>query len=217
MSLAIFDLDNTLLRGDSDYAWGQFLIEHRLVDGEAYRRENERYYAQYQAGTLDIAAFLAFSLRPLANQDRATLDAWHREYMQTKISPMITPQARVLVKKHRTQGNTLVIVTSTNRFITAPIAKEFGVEHLLATELEEENGRFTGKVAGIPCFREGKVKRLRAWLKEHNETLKESWCYSDSHNDIPLLKIVENPVAVNPDEQLQKYARGRGWPIITLR
>ncbi len=217
MSLAIFDLDNTLLRGDSDYAWGQFLIEHRLVDGEAYRRENKRYYAQYQAGTLDIAAFLAFALRPLANQDRATLDAWHREYMQTKILPMITPQARALVEKHHAQGNTLVIVTSTNRFITAPIAREFGVEHLLATELEEENGRFTGKVAGIPCFREGKVKRLRAWLKEHDETLKESWCYSDSHNDIPLLEIVENPVAVNPDEQLQKHARGRSWPIITLR
>jgi len=217
LSLAIFDLDNTLLRGDSDYAWGQFLIEHRLVDGEAYRRENKRYYAQYQAGTLDIAAFLAFALRPLANQDRATLDAWHREYMQTKILPMITPQARALVEKHHAQGNTLVIVTSTNRFITAPIAREFGVEHLLATELEEENGRFTGKVAGIPCFREGKVKRLRAWLKEHDETLKESWCYSDSHNDIPLLEIVENPVAVNPDEQLQKHARGRSWPIITLR
>jgi len=216
LSLVIFDLDNTLLRGDSDYAWGQFLIEQHIVDGEAYRRENERYYAAYHAGTLDIMEFLAFALRPLADHDRATLDAWHRQYMQSKILPMITPEARALVEKHRAHGDTLMIATSTNRFVTAPIAREFGVEHLLATVPEERNGRFTGRVAGTPCFREGKVTRLQEWLKVHDVPLKDSWCYSDSHNDLPLLELVEHPVTVNPDDRLRQLANERGWPILNL-
>ncbi|MGE5242509.1 MAG: HAD family hydrolase [Bacteroidota bacterium] len=216
MALAIFDLDNTLLRGDSDHAWGRFLIENHIVDGVAYERENERYYAQYQAGTLDIMEFLAFALHPLAQHDRATLERWHREYMQSKVLPMITPEARALVETHRARGDTLLIITATNRFVTAPIAREFGVPHLIATEPEERDGRYTGRVAGTPSYREGKVARLQDWMTRHGETLKDSWFYSDSHNDLPLLTIVDHPVAVNPDDILQREAQKRGWPILKL-
>ena len=216
MALAIFDLDNTLLRGDSDHAWGRFLIENHIVDGVAYERENERYYAQYQAGTLDIMEFLAFALHPLSQHDRATLERWHREYMQSKVLPMILPSARALVETHRARGDTLLIITATNRFVTAPIAREFGVPHLIATEPEERDGRYTGKVAGTPSYREGKVARLQEWLAEHGKTLADSWFYSDSHNDLPLLSIVDHPVAVNPDDILQREAQKRGWPILTL-
>ncbi|OGI44835.1 MAG: phosphoserine phosphatase [Candidatus Muproteobacteria bacterium RBG_16_65_31] len=216
MSLAIFDLDHTLLRGDSDYAWGQFLVENHVVDGEAYRRENERYYAQYHAGTLDIMEFLAFALRPLARHDRAALEAWRRQYMQAKVQPMITPQARALVEEHRARGDTLVVITATNSFVTGPIAAAFGIPHLIATEPEVVNDRFTGKVSGTPCYRDGKVTRLKAWLAERGEALAGSWFYSDSHNDLPLLGIVDHPVAVNPDDTLRAEARARGWPIITL-
>jgi HAD superfamily hydrolase (TIGR01490 family) len=217
LTLAIFDLDNTLLRGDSDHAWGRFLIENHIVDGEEYERENERYYAQYQAGTLDIMEFLAFALRPLAQHDRATLDAWHRQYMQTKVLPMITPAARALVNLHRANGDTLVIITATNRFVTAPIAEEFEIPHLIATEPEERDGRFTGQVAGTPCYREGKVTRLKSWMQQQGLTLQDSWFYSDSHNDLPLLSIVEHPVAVNPDDILRREAQQRGWKILPLR
>jgi len=217
LALAIFDLDNTLLRGDSDHAWGRFLIENHIVDGVAYERENERYYAQYQAGTLDIMEFLAFALHPLSQHDRATLERWHREYMQSKVLPMILPSARALVETHRARGDTLLIITATNRFVTAPIAREFGVPHLIATEPEERDGRYTGKVAGTPSYREGKVARLQEWLAEHGKTLADSWFYSDSHNDLPLLSIVDHPVAVNPDDILQREAQQRGWPILTLR
>ncbi|HEY5682429.1 MAG TPA: HAD family hydrolase [Sulfuricaulis sp.] len=217
MSLAIFDLDNTLLRGDSDYAWGRFLVENHIVDGEEYERENERYYNQYQAGTLDIREFLAFALRPLSQHDRATLEYWHRQYMRDKILPMITPAARALVEKHRRQGDTLVIITATNRFVTAPIAREFNIDHLIATEPEECHDRYTGRVAGTPCYREGKVTRLNSWMQQHRQTLKGSWFYSDSHNDLPLLSIVDHPVAVDPDETLRIEARERGWEIISLR
>ncbi|MCR4300991.1 MAG: HAD-IB family hydrolase [Sulfuricaulis sp.] len=217
MSLAIFDLDNTLLRGDSDHAWGRFLIENHIVDGTEYERENERYYTQYQAGTLDILEFLAFALRPLSLHDRATLDGWHRQFMRDKILPMITPAARALVEKHRSLGDTLVIITATNRFVTAPIAREFNIDHLIATEAEEQNGRYTGKVAGTPCYREGKVTRLKSWMPAHRQTLKGSWFYSDSHNDLPLLSIVDHPVAVDPDETLSGEARQRGWQVLSLR
>ena len=217
MTLAIFDLDNTLLRGDSDHAWGRFLIENHIVDGEEYERENERYYTQYQAGTLDIMEFLAFALRPLALHDRATLDAWHRQYMQSKVLPMITPAARALVNLHRANGDTLVIITATNRFVTEPIAEEFEIPHLIATEPEVRDGRFTGRVAGTPCYREGKVTRLKSWMQQQGQTLQDSWFYSDSHNDLPLLSIVDHPVAVNPDEILDREARKRGWKILPLR
>jgi HAD superfamily hydrolase (TIGR01490 family) len=217
LSLAIFDLDNTLLRGDSDHAWGRFLIENHVVDGAEYERENDRYYAQYQAGTLDIMEFLAFALKPLAAHDRASLDRWHRQYMQTKILPMITPAARALVNLHRAHGDTLVIITATNRFVTEPIAWEFNIPHLIATEPEERDGRFTGRVAGTPCYREGKVTRLKSWMQEQGQTLQDSWFYSDSHNDLPLLSIVDHPVAVNPDDILRREAQQRGWQILPLR
>jgi len=216
VSLAIFDLDNTLLRGDSDHAWGRFLVERHLVDGDVYERENERYYAQYQAGTLDIMEFLAFALAPLARFDRATLETWHQEFMRSKILPMITASARTLVEKHRARGDTLLIITATNRFLTAPIARAFGIDHLLATEPEVANGRYSGRVAGTPCYREGKVLRLQEWLRQHGETLGDSWFYSDSHNDLPLLEIVTHPIAVNPDDILRSTAQARHWPVLHL-
>jgi HAD superfamily hydrolase (TIGR01490 family) len=216
LPLAIFDLDNTLLRGDSDYAWGQFLIENRVVDGAAYERENNHYYAQYRAGSLDIMEFLTFALRPLVAHERATLDRWHQQYMQTKVRPMITPQARALVDKHRQRGDTLVIISATNRFVTGPIAEEFNVPNLIATEPEIRGGRFTGKIAGTPCFREGKVIRLKNWAQEHGQSLQGSWGYSDSHNDLPLLSLVEHPVAVNPDDILRREAQKRGWEILAF-
>lgn len=217
MPLAIFDLDNTLLDGDSDYAWGQFLIERGIVDRREYEATNETFYAAYKDGTLDIYAFLRFALKPLAAHARAQLDAWHAEFMREKILPMILPAARQLVDTHRARGDTLLIVTATNRFITAPIAREFGIEHLLATDPAEENGRFTGAVAGTPCFQEGKVVRLREWLKTTGRTLTGSSFYSDSHNDLPLLQLVSTPVAVNPDPILEAEARRQGWKILDLR
>lgn len=216
MSLAIFDLDNTLLRGDSDHAWGTFLVERNLVDGDNYRRENERFYDEYKAGTLDIMAFLAFALAPLARFDRATLDQWHREFMREKIVPMITPPARALVEQHRARGDTLLIITATNRFVTAPIAAAFGIDHLLATEPELHNDRYTGRVTGTPCYREGKVVRLGEWLTQRHESLDGSWFYSDSHNDLPLLERATHPVAVNPDDTLRAAATRRGWPVLQL-
>ncbi|HWR87622.1 MAG TPA: HAD family hydrolase [Acidiferrobacterales bacterium] len=218
MSLAIFDLDNTLLRGDSDHAWGEFLVEQGAVDRERFASENNRYYAAYLAGTLDIYEFLEqHQLRPLAEHDRATLDHWRTEFVRTKIAPLITPAARALVEQHRARGDTLLIITATNRFITAPIAEAFGISHLIATEPEEVNGQFTGKVTGVPSYREGKVERLSEWLNDRHESLDDSWFYSDSHNDLPLLNLVDHPVAVNADETLADYARTRGWAMIELR
>ncbi len=216
MSLAIFDLDNTLLDGDSDYAWGQFLIDKHIVDGETYRAENERYYAEYKAGTLDIYAFLAFSLHPLATHRRAQLEEWREEFVRTRILPMIPEASRRLVARHRDAGDTLLIITATNRFVTEPIARELGVESLLATDPEIRDGEYTGGVSGIPCFREGKVERLQEWLDENGETLQGSCFYSDSHNDLPLLNIVDRPVAVNPDAELARVAADRDWPVLFL-
>jgi HAD superfamily hydrolase (TIGR01490 family) len=217
VSLAIFDLDNTLLRGDSDHAWGEFLVEQGAVDRERFASENNRYYAAYLAGTLDIYEFLEqHQLRPLAEHDRATLERWRTEFVRTKIAPLITPAARALVEQHRARGDTLLIITATNRFITAPIAEAFNISHLIATEPEEMDGQFTGKVAGVPSYREGKVERLSEWLNDRHESLNGSWFYSDSHNDLPLLNLVDHPVAVNADEILAEYARTRGWTMIEL-
>ena len=217
MALAIFDLDQTLLTGDSDHAWGEFLIERGLVEGANYRSANDRYFAQYQAGTLDIREYLEFALAPLARIDRAGLDTLHAEFMRARILPMIARGARALLDKHRTRGDTLIIVTSTNRFVTEPIARELGVEHLLATDPEQTAGRYTGRVAGTPCFREGKVARLTEWMSINGNDLRDSWCYSDSHNDLPLLERATHPVAVDPDVTLRREATRRGWPIISLR
>jgi len=217
MSLAIFDLDNTLLDGDSDYLWGQFLVERGLVDGAFYERENQRFYDQYRAGTLDIYEFLTFMLRPLASNPLAELLNWRAQFLEAKIRPILLPRAMELVKQHRTAGDTLLIITATNRFITEPIAEMLGVPNLLATEPEFVNGRYTGRPAGIPCFQQGKVERLNAWLAATGHDLAESWFYSDSHNDLPLLSRVAYPVAVDPDDVLAEYAQERGWPMISLR
>ena len=217
MSLAIFDLDNTLLRGDSDHAWGEFLVEQGAVDRDRFTRDNNRYYAAYLAGTLDIYEFLEqHQLRPLAENDYATLERWRSEFVRTKIEPLITPAACALVEKHRARGDTLLIITATNSFITTPIAQAFGIPHLIATEPAQVNGQFTGKVAGVPAYREGKVTRLNEWLGIHRENLHDSWFYSDSHNDLPLLETVSHPVAVNADPTLAQIARTRGWPTIEL-
>lgn len=217
MSLAIFDLDNTLLGGDSDYLWGQFLVEQGLVDGEHYERENQRFYDDYEAGTLDIYQYQAFMLQPLTLHPLAEMLAWRERFMEEKIQPILLPRADELLNQRRAAGDILLIITATNRFITAPIAERFGVPHLLATEPEVINGRYTGRTVGIPCFQQGKVERLNAWLTETGSDLTESWFYSDSHNDLPLLNRVTHPVAVDPDATLARHAQERGWPIISLR
>lgn len=217
MSLAIFDLDNTLLSGDSDYLWGQFLVEQGLVDSEHYARENQRFYDDYEAGTLDIYAYQAFMLRPLTEHPLAKMLAWREQFMKEKIQPILLPKADELLNRHRAAGDTLLIITATNRFITAPIAERFGVPHLLATEPEFASGRYTGRTTGIPCFQHGKVERLDAWLAATGGDLADSWFYSDSHNDLPLLKRVTHPVAVDPDAILARHAQEQGWPIISLR
>ena len=217
MTLAIFDLDNTLLAGDSDHLWGQYLVDRQIVNGELYERENERFYREYREGTLDIHEFLAFSLKPLADHSLQDLYRWRDEFVETLVRPIVLPQALELVEGHRQQGHTLMIITATNRFVTEPIARLFSIQNLLATEPEMNSHGYTGQVAGTPCFKEGKVTRLREWLTESGENLNGACFYSDSHNDIPLLDMVENPVAVDPDEQLQVYAANKGWPVMSLR
>ena len=217
MRLALFDLDNTLLAGDSDFEWAQFLIEQGVLDREVYEAQNQAFYDQYKAGTLNIHEFLDFQLKPLSRHPRAVLDQWHAEYMKKKIHPMLRDTARALVDKHK--GDVRVVVTATNSFVTAPIARLFGIEHLIATEPEQRNGEFTGGVSGLPCFKEGKPTRLQSWLAARGETLQsynQSWFYSDSHNDLPLLDRVSHPVAVDPDDKLREHAVAAGWPVMSL-
>jgi len=216
VSLAIFDLDNTLLAGDSDYLWGKFLAEQGEVDADSYERTNQKFYDEYKAGELDIFEFLAFSLEPLTRISSEHLIQLHNQYMKEVIEPLIQPAAIELVEQHRQQGDTLLIITATNRFITAPIARAFGIDELLATEPEMIDDRYTGKVAGIPCYQEGKVIRLIEWLSNKELDLANSWFYSDSHNDLPLLNRVTHPVAVNPDETLRQEAETQGWKILDL-
>ncbi len=218
MNLALFDLDNTLLAGDSDFEWAQFLIEQGVLDREVYEAQNAAFYEQYRSGTLDIHAFLDFQLKPLARHSRQVLDGWHQKFMREKIQPLVRPHARELIERHR--ADRCVIVTATNSFVTAPIAREFGIADLIATEPAHVDGEFTGKVAGTPCFREGKVRRLEDWLAARGQTLKsfaQSWFYSDSLNDLPLLMRVTHPVAVDPDPMLRAHAEQAGWPIISLQ
>lgn len=217
MALAIFDLDNTLIAGDSDHGWGVFLADRGVVDGEQYREMNEKFYQDYQRGELDILEYLAFALQPLARLAREELVQLHREFMIQVIEPMWLPKAVQLVQKHREQGDRLMVITSTNRFIVEPICHKFGIHEVIATELEISEDRYTGRVAGIPAYREGKVTRLSAWLEAHQESLEGSTFYSDSINDQPLLERVDHPVAVDPDPALAELARARGWPEISLR
>lgn len=217
MALALFDLDNTLLDGDSDYLWGCFLAEHGIVDGETHESENQRFYDQYLDGCLDIHEFLRFQLKPLADHSRQQLEAWREDFLTSKIEPIMLDKAHQLLDRHRAAGDVLVIITATNRFITEPIAARYGVDQLLATEPELKDGEYTGGIAGVPCFQNGKVERLQQWMTAHNATLDGSWFYSDSHNDLPLLEKVEYPVAVDPDNKLRILAGERGWPITSLR
>ncbi len=217
MTLALFDLDNTLLGGDSDYLWGCFLVEHGIVEAERYEAENQRFYDQYLAGTLDIHEFLRFQAQPLTRYSASELNRWREEFLREKIEPILLPKAWDLLQQHRDRRDQLVIITATPSFITAPIAERYGVNELLATELERVDGTFTGRVSGTPCFQAGKVERLQAWLRTHRADLNDSWFYSDSHNDLPLLERVTHPVAVDPDDKLRALADTRGWPIISLR
>ena len=217
MNLALFDLDYTLLNGDSDHAWGQFLVDEGLVDGEAFKHKNDFFWAQYKAGTLDVYAYLAFALAMIANKSPEELKPLHDRYMQSKIEPMVTAAAMALVKQHA--NDLCAIVTATNSFITAPIAARFGVAHLIACNAEIGNGRYTGKLSGLPSFREGKVTRVEQWLAGMGKTLADfehSYFYSDSLNDLPLLNVVTDPVAVNPDATLREHAATQGWPILML-
>jgi HAD superfamily hydrolase (TIGR01490 family) len=220
VNLALFDLDNTLLNGDSDFEWSQFLIRIGIIDRELFEVKNLAFYEQYKAGTLDIHEFLDFQLKPLSRHSRKVLNDWHQQFMNESIMPMITQAARDLVEHHRRTGDICAIITATNSFVTAPIAREFGVEHLIATEPEHKDGEFTGRVAGVPCFREGKITKLDNWLAERGWTLDSfdnNTFYSDSLNDLPLLCKVKHPVAVNPDATLRAHAEQQGWRIISLR
>lgn len=217
MSLAIFDLDNTLIAGDSDHSWGQFMVDKALVDPEHYRLENDRFYQDYERGELDIHAYLRFSLEPLTRFTPERLKALHGEFMQSVISPMRLKKAEELLEWHRARGDYLLIITSTNGFITEPIARALGVDDIMATDAECIDGRYTGQLTGTPCYQEGKVIRLKEWLLTYNGDMKDSWFYSDSINDLPLLEVVDNPVAVDPDEPLEATAKERNWAVISLR
>ena len=217
MALAIFDLDNTLISGDSDHSWGEFLVSEQRVDAQQFKKTNDQFYADYVAGSLDILAYLEFSLQPLTEMSMAELAELHQRFMQQVIEPMQLPQARALLQQHRDAGDRLLIITSTNRFIVEPICHSLGVTELLATDAEIVDGRYSGKVDGTPTYKEGKVIRLNAWLKEQNETLEGSWFYSDSINDLPLLLEVDHAVAVDPCPALREEAEAKNWQIMSLR
>lgn len=219
-NLALFDLDNTLLAGDSDYNWSVFLISEGLLDGEKHKARNEQFYQDYKNGCLDIYAFLEFQLKPLSQHPKKFLDELHLKYMDKVIRPMMTQKAQDLVNQHQTAGDLCVVITATNSFVTKPIATAYGIEHLIGTDPEMVNGEYTGGVSGVPSFQEGKVTRINQWLAERGTSLADyetSYFYSDSHNDLPLMKLVTNPVAVDADEILTDYAKQQGWPRITLR
>jgi HAD superfamily hydrolase (TIGR01490 family) len=219
-NLALFDLDNTLLAGDSDYNWSLFLIEQGLLDAKTHHDRNEQFYLDYKNGCLDIYAFLKFQLQPLAQHPKKFLDELHIKYMQQVIRPMMTDKAQALVNQHKDHGDLCVIITATNSFVTKPIATAYGIEHLIGTDPEMVDGEFTGGVSGVPSFQEGKVTRLNTWLAERGQQLSDfaiSYFYSDSHNDLPLMKLVTNPVAVDADPNLTAYAQQQAWPHISLR
>ncbi len=217
MTLAIFDLDNTLIGGDSDHLWGQFVCEQGLVDSDDFAQRSEQFYADYQAGVLDIDAYLRLALSTLKGHPLDQLHTWHQTFMASKIKPIMLPKAAALIADHRQRGHELLIITATNRFITAPIAEVLGVENLIACEAEIVDGVYTGEPSGIPSYQAGKVTRLYDWLEGRRMSLEGAWFYSDSHNDLPLLELVDNPVAVDPDDTLRARALELGWPVISLR
>lgn len=219
-NLALFDLDNTLLAGDSDYNWSVFLISEGLLDAAQHKARNEQFYEDYKNGSLDIYAFLKFQLQPLSQHPKAFLDTLHQKYMQTVIRPMMTQKAQALVDAHKAKGDLCMVITATNSFVTKPIATAYGIEHLIGTDPEMVDGQFTGGVSGTPSFQQGKVTRLNDWLAARGQTLADfdtSHFYSDSHNDLPLMNLVTHPVAVDADPTLTAHAEAHGWPIISLR
>ena len=217
MSLAIFDLDNTLIGGDSDFLWGEFIGEEGIVDANAYRKKNEYFYQQYDLGTLDIYAWLEFCLEPLTRYSMTELQELHHRFMIQKIEPILLDKAQNCINRHKERGDTVLVITASTSFVTAPIVKKYGINHLLATEPEIKAGRYTGGVSGIPCFQAGKIDKLMPWLQKNEETLTGSTFYSDSHNDLPLLELVDNPVAVNADKILTKIAEKKGWEVLNWR
>ena len=218
MKLAIFDLDNTLIAGDSDYEWGEFVVRKGLVDATAYAAQNAAFYEDYKSGQLDIIAYQRFALAPLVGIPVEQLRALHQEFMQTVIEPLALPKALALIEQHRSQGHQLLVITATNRFITEPIVRWLGVDEIIATDPDfDEFGHVLGDVVGIPSFQEGKIQRLQQWLMQKGLAVSETWFYSDSRNDLPLLQQVNHPVAVDPDDVLRDYAQAQGWPIMSLR
>ena len=215
--LALFDLDNTLLAGDSDHGWGEFMVAQGLVDGADYGAKNDTFYQDYLAGNLDMVAYAEFALAPLMQYSATELNSIHQQFMQTTVIPMIAPKTQALLKQHRDAGDVLVIVTATNDFITAPIAEHLAIPHLIATPTEIINGRYTGKLSGAPCFQAGKIDKLNTWMAQNGHTIEGACFYSDSHNDIPLLALVEVPIVVDPDTTLQAHALANDWPQISLR
>ena len=214
MTLALFDLDNTLLNGDSDHGWGIFLGEIGVLDALQQQQKQDDFYAQYQAGELDIMEFLKFQLAVLAQHPIADLLAWRDEYIKSVVQPMLDSGKPELLEKHRELGHELLIITATSDFITRPIADLLEVETLIATTAEFTDGVYTGGVSGTPCYQSGKVTRLNEGMAENNKDLRDRWFYSDSYNDLPLLRLCAHPVAVTPDTQLRKHAEKFNWPII---
>ena len=217
MALAIFDLDNTLIAGDSDHSWGEFLVDQNIVDPQLYKKMNDKFYADYESGCLDIFAYLEFSVEPLTKFSLQELDKLHQQFMRDIIEPMKLDQAETLINHHRQAGDRVLVITSTNRFIVEPICKSLGINEIIATDLQIIDGKYTGKVDGTPTFKEGKVERFNQWLKEQNTNNEGSYFYSDSINDMPMLLEVAYPIAVDPDPALRKEAESRHWEIISLR
>ena len=218
MSLAIFDLDNTLIGGDSDYLWGEFLCDEGIIsDRQSFEKKNDYFYQQYELGLLDIYAWAEFSFEILSHYSINELEAFHVKFMAQKIEPIFLEKAQDCINSHKKNGDTVLVITASNTFVTAPIVKRYGINHLIATEPEIVSGRYTGKVSGIPCFKSGKIENLMPWLERNSESLKDSTFYSDSHNDLPLLELVDNPVAVNADKVLTKIAEKKGWKVFNWR
>ena len=217
-TLTLFDLDGTLLPFDSDHAFGEFMVKVGWADGDVFRRRNDDFYAQYQSGTLDLAAYVDFATS--AWRGRPEADAMLERFMSEVIVPALHPRALALVREHQAAGELIAIVTATNEFVTAPIARAFGVEHLIAVQLARDAaGRVDGRIAGVPSFREGKIRRVDEWLaalRRRRDGFERITVYSDSPNDLALLEAATHPVATNPSPALEAIARERGWPILKL-
>lgn len=216
MTLALFDLDNTLLDGDSDHLWHEYLIARGVLSGSLHGERLNEFDRQYHAGELDAQAYLEFTLGLLERIPAIELRALRDDFMTQVIKPRIPNAARSLLAKHRAAGHTLIVITLTQRFISEPIAAEFGVDDLVATVPEMIDGRLTGRITGEPCYQRGKIRHLQAWMEANRATLENSYFYSDSLNDLPLLEAVTSPVVVGPDKALAKVAAERGWMSMRL-